>query len=381
MPDRASCDCADCQDARERERRQAAGEAINIGPCPTCSRYERVLYTWQHPSYGQLETCRTCQEHVIQCAGCQRLMHRGQRYELQEEAFCESCYVERTVPCRGCEIRLPASEMRLYNDEFHCVNCHEYAESEIRECNYRPDWKYLDAAKGALKPAASSRYHRRFYGVELEIETGSNRHSAATALKALDPDRDLFIVKGDGSLSNGFEVVTHPATLEAHRTAYPWQDICDTLIGLECRSHDTDTCGLHVHASIRNLTETDKAKITAFIHSQVALLERLGRRKFNDYCRLKPNDTKPKKDFRDGDRYAAVNWNNDSTLEFRFPKGSLRYTTIIATIELMDAIIVYCCQHGITSLMNVWITRRDFTRSMSDYSYLTSYAKEQGLCV
>ena len=40
-----------------------------------------------------------------------------------------------------------------------------------------------------------------------------------------------------------------------------------------------------------------------------------------------------------GDRYHAVNIANEHTIEFRMFRGTLKYNTLIATLELLDCII------------------------------------------
>jgi hypothetical protein len=55
-------------------------------------------------------------------------------------------------------------------------------------------------------------------------------------------------LKGDGSLNDGFEIVTHPMTHDWAMEKFPWEMI-EKLRRSGYRSWDTDTCGLHVHAS------------------------------------------------------------------------------------------------------------------------------------
>ena len=38
-------------------------------------------------------------------------------------------------------------------------------------------------------------------------------------------------------------------------------------------------------------------------------------------------------------RYRAVNFNNEHTVEFRLFRGTLKYSTFIATLELVDALV------------------------------------------
>ena len=58
-----------------------------------------------------------------------------------------------------------------------------------------------------------------YYGVELEIDNGNDRENAAEDIQALG---DHIYLKEDGSLSfAGFEIVTHPVTLDYHANSFP----------------------------------------------------------------------------------------------------------------------------------------------------------------
>ena len=61
--------------------------------------------------------------------------------------------------------------------------------------------------------------------------------------------------KHDGSLDDGFEIVSHPATLEYHTNTIPWKKILDEALEMGYYSHNSGTCGLHVHINRAALGE------------------------------------------------------------------------------------------------------------------------------
>lgn len=64
--------------------------------------------------------------------------------------------------------------------------------------------------------------------------------------------RDFLYFKHDGSLDEGCELVTHPMSPEymmSDAGKKMWRDICEAALAEGMRSHDTSTCGLHVHVS------------------------------------------------------------------------------------------------------------------------------------
>ena len=63
----------------------------------------------------------------------------------------------------------------------------------------------------------------RFFGVELEIDEGGEMDSRADELlRIANHEGALIYCKHDGSLDDGFEIVTHPMSLACHPTEMPW---------------------------------------------------------------------------------------------------------------------------------------------------------------
>lgn len=66
----------------------------------------------------------------------------------------------------------------------------------------------------------------------------------------------MIYIKCDGSLDDGMEIVTHPMSLDYHLEKFCWDALTARAIKLGYRSHQTSTCGLHVHVSRDGLGET-----------------------------------------------------------------------------------------------------------------------------
>src|SRR5699024_5639288 len=89
-----------------------------------------------------------------------------------------------------------------------------------------------------------------YMGVELEIdEGGEDEDSAEEIYYIANRTADHLYMKHDGSLDNGFELVSHPMTLNYHKGKMPWRDILRKAINLHYRSHQAETCGLHIHVN------------------------------------------------------------------------------------------------------------------------------------
>jgi hypothetical protein len=146
---------------------------------------------------------------------------------------------------------------------------------------------------------------------------------------------ELFYVKRDGSVP-GFEVVTHPCTLRYHQEVFPWPELCKYMNTHHCKSHDTSTCGLHIHVGKAGYGADNVMKCVLFVNRQKKRFELLARRQGNHFCGYRefPNM---------GDagyttKYSAVNTSPRSTFEFRIFKGTLKPETILASVELVHAV-------------------------------------------
>jgi hypothetical protein len=128
--------------------------------------------------------------------------------------------------------------------------------------------------------------------------------------------------------------------LDLHTEFWKWLQT-DQTKGL--LSHKTSTCGLHVHVSRRNITTLQLSKIITFVNSpdNRELIESIARRYANSYAtiRSKKLGSAYKSNY---DRYDAVNVQNSQTIEFRIFRGSLKYETVMASIEFVNALVSYC---------------------------------------
>lgn len=100
-------------------------------------------------------------------------------------------------------------------------------------------------------------------GIELEVEVdtsvGYGRRSVAQGTK--DWFSGYAILKSDGSLTNGFEIVTAPRGLTEHIARFgEWEPDTDLEV-----TGDQTTCGLHVHLSSHSFSRITLAKYVHFI--------------------------------------------------------------------------------------------------------------------
>ena len=188
--------------------------------------------------------------------------------------------------------------------------------------------------------------HGRALGVELEVEGHSV--DPATAARAIHEHvnggefgRHVFFER-DGSLSNGFELISQPMSVPALRETFQFLREPSLVRGL--RSHRTSTCGLHVHVSRPGLSNLTIARAVTFVNDSGndAFIQALARRYNTGFCNIRDKDLETA--HLPGDRYEAINLTGGATIEFRIFRGSLKYEAVIAAVEFCHALLEYCAR-------------------------------------
>jgi hypothetical protein len=118
------------------------------------------------------------------------------------------------------------------------------------------------------------------------------------------------------------------------------------------RSHQANTCGLHVHVNRTAFGDTEEdqdaciARILYFFEKHWEELLKFSRRTPRQLERWaarygykdRPMDILDEAKKHCLGRYTCVNLTNRNTIEFRIFRGTLKYNTLLATLELVDRI-------------------------------------------
>lgn len=230
--------------------------------------------------------------------------------------------------------------------------------------------------------------------LEMEVRSGDREDHAVALLDAVGVAGSYryACLEHDGSLNNGFEMVTGWTGLDIHREQL--QRFKTPIRGL--KSHDTSTCGLHVHICKKGMTLFHAVKMVLFINDSgnQRLVRTLARRDSSRYSQVKNKKAsydwiKNAKQYQDGgkdrvlqmlnnDRYEALNFQNARTVEFRIFKGTLRYETILACLEFTYATWFFCRDTGTNELTTQnfleFISRPE---NLEDTKFLRQYLMEK----
>ena len=198
------------------------------------------------------------------------------------------------------------------------------------------------------------------------------------------------LCEGDGSLNYGFEMVTGYTGLDTH--AKQLEFFKTPFRG--AKSHDTRTCGLHVHICKSDMTMLHCAKMILFINESAnqKLIRAIARRDGQHYAKIhnKKASYEWLKNAKDGskasriqrlnsDRYEALNFQNEKTIEFRIFKGTLKYESIMASLEFTYATWHFCRDTGTNDLtIEKFLEFISMAENKKHTRFLRQYLKEKG---
>ena len=278
--------------------------------------------------------CYSCSQSYVRCSHCDEIIHIDDTLVIANcDLICRDCYNNDFFTCDECGEIYHNDEAYYRNDYCYCRDCYRNSCGPIEEYSYKPD------------PIFYPRGEKKYVGFEIEVERSDSDHGyyAERITEIVGKDRLYF--KEDGSLNDGFEIISHPVIPEMIEEVTKLSQWTKMLIEDGYRSHDTRTCGLHFHFSREWFNNnTAIAKVISTIETFQNDFEKFGRRRFGDCACKISEDTWTREDFLRyttdyGSRYVTVNLRNSDTVEFRFMRGTLNSQTILASIDFLKCLI------------------------------------------
>ncbi len=169
------------------------------------------------------------------CPVCGKLVE--ELIEFQGRIMCPDCLDELTVICSHCSLRIYRDDAEYDGNIVLCQGCYDYSYTRCSECNaliHIDNAFYEDGnddlcsrCYDELNSSTIKNYNYKpepiFYGSgslfmgELEIDKGGEDEDNANELiKLANLSLERIYCKHDGSIQDGFEIVSHPMTLEYH---------------------------------------------------------------------------------------------------------------------------------------------------------------------
>ena len=188
------------------------------------------------------------------------------------------------------------------------------------------------------------------------------------------------------------EIVSHPMTLDYHANEMNWEAVLKESLRLGYRSHQTSTCGLHIHVNRRSFGDCPEeqddviSRILYFVENHWNELLKFSRRSesaMNRWASRYGYESTPKAIMDKAKkgcygRYTAINLCNYHTVEFRLFRGTLKYNTLIATLQLVNEICNVAVSMSDEELQK--LSWSEFVESIK-VDELIQYLKERNLYI
>lgn len=248
---------------------------------------------------------------------------------------------------------------RWYSDDIEALvtaDDYRYAEGEEDDlywCEHEEEYYYCSSNRpeGLIRG-----YHKRptlkffgegpkFFGLELECD-GSDADGSEDDVRAIFKNHmDRFYFNSDGSLSHGFEAITHPMSPE-EMLKIDWEQITNEMEN-RYYDNDRDTAGIHIHVS-RRFFHGDKnigrlVRMFSENYSEMIKFAHRPEHKAADWAKRVRGTTRQyaidwyESAYSSG-RYTAVNLQNAETVEIRLFHSLASRQHIMACIQLTDVL-------------------------------------------
>jgi hypothetical protein len=328
------------------------------------------------------ELCGNCASNYTECDDCGDMHHRDDcgSYRVYDNGImqlCDSCRSDNYTECDDCDILVRDDDI----EDDLCPSCREHQEGEkgtLHSWNHRPKLNFCGEGN-------------RFLGVELEVRNPHASYDEQSVLiKDIVRGEETHYCKEDSSIGGGFEIVSHPATLEKHLNTFGWDDIIGKCKAEAYKSHTGGKCGLHVHVSREafgdNEDEQDKilGRLLFFFSkfsSELAKLSRRDSERLNEWASFTrtnaDNAEYDVKSLKSSGRYYAINLSNKHTVEFRLWRGTLKYNTFVATLQITDALVDIGLNETLYDID--YHTFQYFTKKYFNTPEIKKYFEERGM--
>jgi hypothetical protein len=173
--------------------------------------------------------------------------------------------------------------------------------------------------------------------ISTEIETERRNDCSSDIVHDIHNTMSGFaLCKHDGSLENGFEIVTAPATLSVHKDR--WTKFCEKNYADSLSSWNTATCGMHVHVDRASLTPLDIGKLLVFVNGtrNAEFIKKIAGRDSRQWSAKKFKRVKDA--LNRSDKYEALATHKPKTIEFRIFRGNIAKQGILRNLEFVDAL-------------------------------------------
>lgn len=346
--------------------------------------------------------CEDCaKNNAYHCVHCDEYFKYWSDGENTVDGWVDhSCLEGNYVQCCECGDWIPCDDSYSRGDNDYCEYCWNNREDSII-------YDYHDGPrpKNWHGSSCGERPRKLNVGVELEIcNGGEDDDNARQIIKATGFDVDeSFVCEHDSSLDNGFEIISSTATVDYHIKHYGWDKLMAKAIELGYTSHGSGCAGLHVHLDRKyfdGAMDDPQKLLTIIVVNNMEWLKKFSRRNRFNYCafpeahEFKTSDFKPCPvgTANNGEREildtyvnfmrghgACLNFCGYSTLEVRFNRGTLKFSTFVATMQFIQMLADFAKKTRIDRACNIHLRHFVVLAKVRHYDEFLNYLVERDI--
>lgn len=348
-------------------------------------------------TWREAYVCQRCaDDDYYRCDDCGQYFTDSYIHEDdQGTVICDDCWDRHDyTACDDCGRIIRCEDANWSEDDevYYCDDCwSEHEHRSFHDYGYKPtpEFQYRSGEAGKTSSLLT-------FGVELEVDCGDDHNDLADDLVQLNQP---IYMKHDGSLgSEGVEIVTHPCSLAYHQYELRWAEISRTCRSHDYKSHDAETCGLHIHIGRKQMGSSVEERLRTAgnlvllvdsVWNQLVTFTRRTDYQLSRWSERPCTNIIPGVEYTDSEltnmalatrgrgRYQTVNLTNSTTVELRCFRGTLKRDTIIASIQLASNMTRYAMTHTPTECRNA--TWADVV-GVEQFKELDQYNRSRGLC-
>ena len=272
-------------------------------------------------------------------------------YYTEEDGFVGMRNMDNDFArCDDCGAIYRHSDMEYIDEDYYCHSCAEDHQRNNLIYDYHTfdNWQQFKNDDEEVVPY--------YIGFELEIDN-TDEYNLEDVHQDITNNINCILMH-DGSLSyRGIEIVSHPQSYNyICSQEKKYRALFEKLTNnYGFTSHENGNCGLHFHVTRPSDEVVDRIQlIMENFKEELILFSRRTSGQLEHWSSFLSNNTNTKreellslvtikklKDVAESSRYMALNLRNSKTIEFRFIRGTLKYDTFRASLDLINNIMMY----------------------------------------
>lgn len=356
-----------------------ADQLVRTSLCPDCNTFSHgddmpeTFHVDRNVNGYSGEVCATCYHRpgvYRPCQDCEEAIVSSGAYTIRTNGdgtrvVCPDCQEDNWSLCGHCGYMYSSNgeccgDPEDLVDGCDCRECRTQRRTSIRNYSFKPKPVFHVVGDGSDVRTGQDRYRREFDGtpymgfeLEMEVSGREDRYAVASQVIAGMGGPKFAYAKEDGSINHGFELVSHPATLDYLMTKVDWSILRELRTAKKISS--SDNCGLHIHVSKAGFSGKahEYRWLLFWYRNQEVMIALAGRdsyyARFDEETRGQLRRAVTENTWRQ--RYTAINTNNEHTHEVRAFASTLYVNRLRAALQLVESTVEYTRQLGVAKVL------------------------------